>query len=86
MSSIVRYALIISSVLIPVGSFQTDTFQGTEIEGTGGGVDVPLGPSNEPTIAVNPLDPNNIAVASNDRGSTSIRVSTDGGATFSAST
>ena len=54
---------------------------------SGGGVDVRVGGMNESTIAVNPLDPNNIAVASNDsrRGQT-LRVSTDGGATFSTPT
>ena len=55
-----------------------------------GGVDVPTGGWNEPTIAVNPLDPNNIAVASNDLKKRvslqSLRVSTDGGATFSTPT
>jgi hypothetical protein len=52
---------------------------------SGGGVDVPAGGWAEPTIAINPLDPNNIAVASNDNGQ-SLRISTDGGATFSAAT
>jgi len=41
----------------------------------------------EPTIAVNPLDPNNIAVASNhDTRGQSLRVSTNGGAGFSRPT
>jgi hypothetical protein len=52
-----------------------------------GGVDVFTGGWTESTIAVNPLDPNNIAVASNDgRNGQSLRVSTDGGATFSTPT
>ncbi len=50
-------------------------------------MDVFAGDSLESTIAVNPLDPNNIAVASIDlrRGQT-LRVSIDGGATFSTPT
>jgi hypothetical protein len=52
-----------------------------------GGVDVSIGGFPESTVAVNPLDPNNIAVASNDfRNGQSLRVSTDGGATFSTPT
>jgi hypothetical protein len=53
-----------------------------------GGVDVPLGGMDEPTIAVNPLDPNNIAVASNGHipEPEVAFFSTDGGATFSAPT
>jgi hypothetical protein len=52
-----------------------------------GGVDVFTGGWVESTIAVNPLDPNNIAVASNDReNGQSLRVSIDGGATFSTPT
>ena len=47
-----------------------------------GGVDVPLGGTNEPAIVVNPLDQNNIAMAS----LFALRVSTDNGATFSAPT
>ena len=53
---------------------------------SGGGVDVRTGGRNESTIAVNPLDPNNIAVASNDIRGQTLRVSTDGGATFSTPT
>jgi len=53
-----------------------------ETHGTEGGVDVPLGGTNEPTIAVNPLNGNNIAVAFN----VSLRVSTDNGAMFTAPT
>jgi hypothetical protein len=51
-----------------------------EMFDTEGGVDVPLGGTNEPTVAVNPQRPNNIAVAS----LFELRVSTDNGATFSA--
>jgi len=51
---------------------------------SGGEVDVPAGGRVEPTVAINPLDPNNIAVASNDINGQSLRISTDGGATFSA--
>jgi hypothetical protein len=52
---------------------------------SGGGVDVSTGGWAESTIAVNPLDPDNIAVASNElEEGQSLRVSTDGGATFSA--
>ena len=50
--------------------------------GVEGGVDIPLLGENEPTIAVNPLDANNIAVA----GLRALRVSTDNGATFSTAT
>jgi hypothetical protein len=53
---------------------------------SGGGTDVPAGGRAESTIAVNPLDPNNIAVASNDISGQSLRISIDGGATFSAAT
>jgi len=42
------------------------------------GVDLPLGGTNEPTIAINPLDPDNIAYAS----LFELRISTDGGASF----
>ncbi|HWR84308.1 MAG TPA: T9SS type A sorting domain-containing protein [Candidatus Deferrimicrobium sp.] len=42
------------------------------------GADLQLGGSNEPTVAVNPFDPLNIAVAP----LWELRVSTDGGATF----
>jgi hypothetical protein len=52
-----------------------------------GGVDVSIGGFPESTIAVNPLDPNNIAIASNHFGhGQMLRVSTDGGATFSTPT
>lgn len=44
--------------------------------------DVELGGSKEPAIAINPLDSNNIAVADLYQ----IRVSTDGGTTFTAPT
>lgn len=44
--------------------------------------DTSLGGTNEPAIAINPLDANNIAAAS----LFSLRVSTDNGATFSAAT
>lgn len=48
-----------------------------------GGMDVSVGITrNEPAVAVNPLDPDNVAVA----GLFSITVSTDGGATFLAPT
>ena len=47
-----------------------------------GGLDLPLLGENEPSIAVNPLDADNIAVA----GLRALRVSTDNGATFSAAT
>ena len=58
-----------------------------ETFGVEGGVDIPLpcttchglGGTNEPAIAVNPLDPDNIAAAS----LFELRVSTDNGATFS---
>jgi hypothetical protein len=54
---------------------------------SGGGVDVSTGGWAESTIAVNPLNPNNIAVASNELNEgQSLRVSTDGGATFTAPT
>ncbi len=46
------------------------------------GVDVALGGTNEPAIAINPLDPFNIAMAS----LFTARVSTDGGATWTAET
>lgn len=46
-----------------------------------GVADVPLGGTNEPTIAINPLDPSNIAVVI---GGGQRRVSTDGGATWSS--
>lgn len=49
------------------------------VAGVAGGTDVPLGGfRNEPTVAVNPIDHNNIAYAS----LRSLRVSTDGGVTF----
>ena len=51
-------------------------------EVTAGPGDVELGGINEPTIAVNPLDANNIVAASLFR----LRISTDNGATFSAPT
>ena len=41
--------------------------------------------SNEPTIAVNPLNSNNIAVGNFDQGRQRLRISTDGGANFSSS-
>jgi len=47
-----------------------------------GGLDIPLLGENEPSIAVNPLDATNIAVA----GLRALRVSTDNGETFSAAT
>ena len=49
-----------------------------------GGVDVPTGGINEPAIAINPMNPDNIAIASNELfvGQT-LRISTDGGVTFS---
>jgi len=47
-----------------------------------GGLDIPLLGENEPSIAVNPLNAHNIAVA----GLRALRVSTDNGATFSAAT
>jgi hypothetical protein len=53
----------------------------------GGEVDVSLGSTNESSIAVNPLDPNNIAVTFNGPSfGAQIRVSTNGGTTFSART
>jgi hypothetical protein len=52
----------------------------------GGGVDVPLGGLYDSAVAINPLDPNNLAVAVWDIGGQWLRVSTDGGATFSAPT
>jgi hypothetical protein len=50
--------------------------------GAEGGADIPLFGENEPAIAVNPLDANNIAAA----GLRSLRVSTDNGASFLAAT
>ena len=50
--------------------------------GNEGGLDIPLLGENEPSIAVNPLNAHNIAVA----GLRALRVSTDSGATFSAAT
>ena len=50
--------------------------------GAEGGADIPLGGRNEPAVAVNPLDPLNIAVGR----LFAILVSTDGGASFSAPT
>src|SRR5438445_3196740 len=50
--------------------------------GTEGGVDVSLGGTNEPAITVNPLNGNNIAMASLFQ----LRVSTTNGASFSAPT
>jgi hypothetical protein len=50
--------------------------------GVEGGRDIPLLGAREPTIAVNPLNANNIAVA----GLRALRVSTDNGVTFSAAT
>jgi hypothetical protein len=47
-----------------------------------GGVDVQLGGTNEPDIVVNPLNPNNIAMAD----LFSLRVSIDNGGTFTAAT
>ena len=47
-----------------------------------GALDLTLGGTNEPAIAVNPLDSNNIAMAS----LFSLRVSTDGGVSFTAPT
>ncbi len=38
---------------------------------------------NEPTIAVNPLNPNNVAVAQFNNGQQTMKISLDGGATFS---
>ena len=38
--------------------------------------------SNEPTIAVNPINPNNIVAANFDQGRQRLKISTDGGATF----
>lgn len=45
-----------------------------------GGIDIPLGGTNEPAVAVNPLDASNIAMAS----LFALRVSTNNGDTFSA--
>jgi hypothetical protein len=53
----------------------------TEYDETGG-VDVALGGTREPTIVVNPTDPNNIAMAD----LFCLRVSADGGSTFLAAT
>lgn len=47
--------------------------------GLEGGADIPLGGTNEPTVAVNPLDPSNIVAAS----AFSLRVSTNNGGIFS---
>lgn len=54
----------------------------SETFGEEGGIDIPLGGTNEPTIAVNPLNTANIAVAN----LFTLRVSTNTGATFSAGT
>jgi len=48
-----------------------------------GGIDVPTGGTEESVIAVNPMNPDNIAVASNDPEGQIMRISTDGGLTFS---
>src|SRR5712691_7938373 len=51
--------------------------------GAAGGADVTLSPTNgpnEPGVAVNPLDPNNVIVAK----LFGLRISTNGGATFGA--
>src|SRR5437762_177937 len=40
---------------------------------------------NEPTIAVNPLNPNNVVVAQFNNGSQTLKISLDGGATFAVS-
>lgn len=66
------------SAAAPTGSVRLQPpIRGTEAPG----VDVPLGGSNEPAIAINPLDPNNIVIAS----LWEARISSDGGATWSAS-
>jgi hypothetical protein len=75
----IRYALILALVPLIL------TGPPVMAQISGGGVDVPAGGKAEPTIAINSRDPNNLAVASNDGGQ-SLRVSTDGGATFSAAT
>jgi hypothetical protein len=53
-----------------------------ETFGVEGGADIPLGGTNEPAIVVNPLNPNNIAMAS----LFALRVSTNNGNSFSAPT
>jgi hypothetical protein len=82
----IRYALILALVPLIL------TGPPVMAQISGGEVDVPLGPTNESSIAVNPLDPNNIAVTFNGVSSRNsdygaqIRVSTNGGTTFSAPT
>ena len=73
----IRYALILALVPLIL------TGPPVMAQISGGEVDVPAGGRVEPTVAINPLDPNNIAVASNDINGQSLRISTDGGATFS---
>ena len=67
------------------GSSATAPSGGSDFEFTIGapeapGNDIALGNGNEPMIAINPLDPNNIVVAL----PWSVRISQDGGATWSA--
>jgi hypothetical protein len=79
------FVWVVFGTLAQAGPTPTPTATPTPQAPNGGG-DVRVGGRNESTIAVNPLDPNYIAVASNDIGGQSLRVSTDGGATFSART